>query len=172
MGNRCNSASPVSEPTARLTQNWMLSWNMLVQEVHSRMQMPNMDVSVIKMLARVAYKYPAKREKEEKKNTSNFSLSKTSGAGGVCTCGLELSCCDALTLGLCEVIRRARFRGACTGSAQDLLDQCWAEPSQAGLTQAWGGRAVVSQMIDEEQLFSRETGLEENKGRHTFTNSV
>lgn len=62
MGSRCSNASPVSEPTARLMQNWMLSWNTLVQEVHSRIKMPNMDVSVITMLARVAYKYPAKRE--------------------------------------------------------------------------------------------------------------
>lgn len=68
MGNRCSNASPVSEPTARLMQNWMLIWNTLVQEVHSRIEMPNMDVSVITTLARVAYKYPAKREKEKKKH--------------------------------------------------------------------------------------------------------
>lgn len=85
----------------------------------------------------------------------------------MCARGLELSCRDALTLRLCEVVRRARFRGALTGSAQDLLDQRWAEPSQAGPTQAWGGGAVVSQMIDVEQLFSRETGLEEYKDRDT-----
>lgn len=142
MGNRCNNASPVSEPTARLMQNWMLSWNTPVQEAHSRIEMPNMDVSVITMLARVAYKYPAKREKT--KNASYFSLSKTSAAGGVCVArGSGLSCRDALTLRLCELVWRARFRGACTGSAQDLLDQRGAEPSQAGLTQACGGRGVV-----------------------------
>lgn len=71
MGNRCNNASPVSEPTARLTQNWMLSWNTLVQEVHSRIAMPNMDVNVITMLARVAYKYPTKREKKTNKPTND-----------------------------------------------------------------------------------------------------
>lgn len=62
MGNRCNNASPVSEPTARLMQNWMLSWNTVVQEVHSRIEMPTMDTSVITTLARVAYKYPAKKK--------------------------------------------------------------------------------------------------------------
>lgn len=159
MGNRCNNASPVSEPTARLMQNWILIWNTLVQEVHSRIVMPNMDANVITVLARVAYKYPDKREKTTRKNMSYFSLSKTSAAGSVCACGSGLLRCDALTLRLCELVRRARFRGACAGSAQDLLDQRGAELSQAGPTQAWRGGAVVCQMIDEEQLFSREAGL-------------
>lgn len=64
MGSRCSSASPVSEPTARLMQNWMHSWKTLVQAVHSRITMPNMDASVITTLARVAYRYPAKKKKK------------------------------------------------------------------------------------------------------------
>lgn len=63
MGSRCSSASPVSEPTARLMQNWMHIWKTLVQAVQSRTTMPNMDVSVITTLARVAYRYPAKNTK-------------------------------------------------------------------------------------------------------------
>lgn len=54
IGSRCNSASPVRDPTARLMQNWMHNWNTLVQEVHSRITMPNMDVRVITTLAIVA----------------------------------------------------------------------------------------------------------------------
>lgn len=54
MGSRCSNASPVSEPTAMLMQNWIQSWNMLVQEVHSSSTMPNMDVRVITTLATVA----------------------------------------------------------------------------------------------------------------------
>lgn len=54
MGTRCSKASPVSEPTARLMQNWIQFWNTLVQEVHSSTTMPNMDVRVINTLAMVA----------------------------------------------------------------------------------------------------------------------
>lgn len=58
IGSRCSNASPVREPTAMLTQNWMLSWNTLVQEVHRSTTMPNTAVRVITTFARVAYKYP------------------------------------------------------------------------------------------------------------------
>lgn len=54
MGSRCSKASPVSEPTARLMQNWIHSWNKLEHEVHSSTTMPNMDASVITTLAMVA----------------------------------------------------------------------------------------------------------------------
>lgn len=54
MGIKCSKASPVSEPTAMLTQNWILSWKTLVHEVHSSTTMPNMETSVISTLARVA----------------------------------------------------------------------------------------------------------------------
>lgn len=54
MGVRWSNASPVREPTARLMQNWIQNWNTLVKEVQSSNTMPNMDVSVITMLAMVA----------------------------------------------------------------------------------------------------------------------
>lgn len=75
MGSRCSSASPVSEPTARLTQNWMHSWKTPVQVVHSRTTMPNMDVSVINTLARVAYRYPTKTQKKKKRQKVRSPLS-------------------------------------------------------------------------------------------------
>lgn len=54
VGIRCNRASPVSEPTARLMQNWMHIWKTLVQAAHSNTTMPNMDITVISKLAMVA----------------------------------------------------------------------------------------------------------------------
>lgn len=48
-----------------LMQNWMHNWKMAVQEVHSRITMPSMDVSVMIALARVAYKYPTQGRETE-----------------------------------------------------------------------------------------------------------
>lgn len=67
-----------------------------------------------------------------------------------------------LTFRLGERIWFHSLCGVCTGSAQDLLDECGAEPSQGGPVQS---RAVVcvSQTEDLDQVFSRETALGEVK---------
>ena len=61
IGRRCSRASPVREPTARLMQNWMQSWKMLVQEVHSSTTIPNSAVRQISRLAMVAYTYSTRQ---------------------------------------------------------------------------------------------------------------
>lgn len=63
MGRRCRRASPVSEPTAKLTQNWMTSWKALVQEVHRSITIPISAARVITALARVAYRYSGDRRR-------------------------------------------------------------------------------------------------------------
>lgn len=75
-----------------------------------------------------------------------------------------------LTLSLCKPIRFQRLYDVCTGSTQDLLDKCRAEPSQVRPTQSRGGRAVLCQTVDQYQLFSRETALGERKVKHFSTN--
>lgn len=44
----------MSDPTARLMQNWMTSWNALVQDVHRSVTMPIMAARVMTTLAMVA----------------------------------------------------------------------------------------------------------------------
>lgn len=61
IGRRCNRASPVREPTARLTQNWMMSWKTLLQEVHSSTTTPTTAARQIRRLAMVAYTYSVER---------------------------------------------------------------------------------------------------------------
>lgn len=137
MGSRCSRASPVSEPTAMLMQNWMHSWKTLVQAVHSRITMPNMAANVITTLARVAYRYPAKSTKA---NRNTGDEPERDG----CCCRGSAAVSQSLTLRPRESVRAAGFCDAlCTGAAQDLLEQCGAESGQAGATQALGGRGVV-----------------------------
>lgn len=127
MGSRCSSASPVSEPTARLMQNWMHSWKTPVQAVHSRTTMPNMDVSVITTLARVAYRYSTKRKKKKKVRSLLLSWARPFAIRGVVVGTITfLSHLLSVSVSPSELL-------ASVVSAQAPLMICW---TSAGLSRA------------------------------------